>query len=201
MESHVSMRESCHIYEGVMSHIRTIHVSYMNESCHIYERVTTVWRVMSQWESHVSMRESCLNERVMFQWESHVSMRESCLNASLRYMHIYVIYSFKSYEHMHVIYLGARRPPSALRYTRTPTGLTYEWVFLIYIFIYIMSQWRVMSHMSMSHGSNANESCFRCECIMSQSHEYDAVVAQVWGGYGRRTDQSIGLVCRILYLL
>ena len=33
------MNESCHTYERVMSHMRTIHVTHMNESCHTYERV------------------------------------------------------------------------------------------------------------------------------------------------------------------
>jgi len=91
--SHVThMKESCHTYEGGMSHIWRRHVTHMKESCHTYEGgISHIWRshvtetppihtsrnkgVMSHiWMSHVKhMNESC------HCWRSHVThMKESC---------------------------------------------------------------------------------------------------------------------------
>ena len=71
------MKESCHTYEWVMSHIRMSHVIHMNESCHTYE-----WVMSHIWMSHVThMNES----RHKYKWVmlhirmSHVThIYESC---------------------------------------------------------------------------------------------------------------------------
>jgi len=55
--------ESCHTYNGVMSHIWMSHVTHMNESCHTHEWVMShIWmsHVTHIWMSHViHMNESC----------------------------------------------------------------------------------------------------------------------------------------------
>jgi len=72
------MNESCHTYEGVMSHIWMSHVAHMNESCHTYE-----WVMSHIWTSHVThMNESCHTYACVMShiWTSHVTyMHESCL--------------------------------------------------------------------------------------------------------------------------
>jgi len=80
------MHESCHTYEGVMSHIWMVHVTHTNTSCHTNEGVTS-----HEWMSHVThMMQNkgfiwssitCHTyERVMSHvWMSHVTrMNESC---------------------------------------------------------------------------------------------------------------------------
>jgi len=74
--SHVTrLSESCRTNERVMTHTCASHVAYMNESCHLYERIVSPMRA-----SHVAyMNKSChLYERVMLHiWMSHVTyMRE-----------------------------------------------------------------------------------------------------------------------------
>ena len=97
--TNLTMNESCHTCEWVMSHIWLSHVIHMNESCYTCEWVTShmsmshvthvnescricEWVISKMWMSHVThVNKSCrICERVMsHMWTSHVThVNESC---------------------------------------------------------------------------------------------------------------------------
>ena len=65
------MKESCHTYEGVMSHIWRSHVTHMNEACHRYvcENVYTHVYINTNMLRSVRRRE----ELGLFEWVSHIN--------------------------------------------------------------------------------------------------------------------------------
>jgi len=90
------MKKSCHICEGVMSHIWTSHVTHMKESCHRYvshdsiidddASLTNEGVLSRMWRWHVThMKKSChvCGDDTSPQWSSHVTyMTMTCHHIS-----------------------------------------------------------------------------------------------------------------------
>ena len=183
------MKESCHKYERVVSHIWMSHVTHTNESFHTSVQEDTKRKVKRHYVNVGDMTPS--NTRHVSFWLIHLRGVRDWFISRVRDSSICRTWHFPIHD---ITYFHVWHDVFTCM-----TRFVYEWV---------------MSHMWMSHVTHMNESCHTYEWVMSRiwmshvthmnesCHTYDTIrsCAQyesvIW--HLRGNHSFIGLFCRAL---
>jgi len=209
------MKESCHTYEWVMSHIWMSHVTHMDESCHTYERVMShIWirhfiqgYATARVTSHIWIRHgffecamSPMCHRINVSFRTHVcvvALRGTPLHES-RLICEYVMYSINESCHIRVIScachvahvnasrpLGARRCMSRVTYMHTSYP---PWMSHV-TYVYLMSvSRRTCVYVMAPRGTSLHESRHIYGCVISSMNESCHIRVVVWACHVAHVD-------------